>query len=115
MQCSCFFAELFSQICVYEIQTLTESSVLGPESVLAELVKVALAPIALVGESHQYPPVNWASILSPLMRLDFGKSSSFLLKLFYLSQELFFNAAFTNFGALFRTLKLVQWLVLLCF
>ncbi|XP_037979583.1 focadhesin isoform X2 [Motacilla alba alba] len=44
----------------------------GPESVPAELVKVALAPIALVGESHQYPPVNWASILSPLMRLDFG-------------------------------------------
>uniref|UniRef100_A0A8C3JER1 Focadhesin n=1 Tax=Calidris pygmaea TaxID=425635 RepID=A0A8C3JER1_9CHAR len=44
----------------------------GPESVPAELVKVALAPIALVGESHQYPPVNWASILSPLMRLNFG-------------------------------------------
>ncbi|XP_050768878.1 focadhesin [Gymnogyps californianus] len=44
----------------------------GPESVPTELVKVALAPIALVGESHQYPPVNWASILSPLMRLNFG-------------------------------------------
>ncbi|XP_074993974.1 focadhesin isoform X5 [Calonectris borealis] len=44
----------------------------GPESVPAELVKVALATIALVGESHQYPPVNWASILSPLMRLNFG-------------------------------------------
>ncbi|RMC19265.1 hypothetical protein DUI87_03872 [Hirundo rustica rustica] len=49
-----------------------ESGKKGPESVSAELVKVALAPIALVGESHQYPPVNWASILSPLMRLDFG-------------------------------------------
>ncbi|NXM95608.1 FOCAD protein, partial [Sylvia borin] len=49
-----------------------ESGKKGPESVPAELVKVALAPIALVGESHQYPPVNWASILSPLMRLDFG-------------------------------------------
>ncbi|KAM8793170.1 focadhesin [Eudromia elegans] len=44
----------------------------GPESASAQLVKVALAPIALVGESHQYPPVNWASILSPLMRLNFG-------------------------------------------
>ncbi|XP_062455619.1 focadhesin isoform X1 [Rhea pennata] len=44
----------------------------GPESVPAQLVKVALAPIAIVGESHQYPPVNWASILSPLMRLNFG-------------------------------------------
>ncbi|XP_005522712.1 PREDICTED: focadhesin isoform X1 [Pseudopodoces humilis] len=49
-----------------------ESGKKGPESVPAELVKVALAPIALVGESYQYPPVNWASILSPLMRLDFG-------------------------------------------
>ncbi|NWR10820.1 FOCAD protein, partial [Paradoxornis webbianus] len=49
-----------------------ESGKKGPESVPAELVKVALAPIALVGESHQYPPVNWTSILSPLMRLDFG-------------------------------------------
>uniref|UniRef100_A0A8C0BZR9 Focadhesin n=1 Tax=Buteo japonicus TaxID=224669 RepID=A0A8C0BZR9_9AVES len=49
-----------------------ESGKKGPESVPAELVKIALAPIALVGESHQYPPVNWASILSPLMRLNFG-------------------------------------------
>ncbi|KAM4639151.1 focadhesin isoform 2-T2 [Amazona ochrocephala] len=49
-----------------------ESGKKGPESVPAELVKVALAPIALVGENHQYPPVNWASILSPLMRLNFG-------------------------------------------
>ncbi|KFP83145.1 PREDICTED: focadhesin, partial [Acanthisitta chloris] len=49
-----------------------ESGKKGPESVPAELVKIALTPIALVGESHQYPPVNWASILSPLMRLNFG-------------------------------------------
>ncbi|NXG81666.1 FOCAD protein, partial [Stercorarius parasiticus] len=49
-----------------------ESGKKGPESVPSELVKVVLAPIALVGESHQYPPVNWASILSPLMRLNFG-------------------------------------------
>ncbi|KAM6363716.1 focadhesin isoform 1-T2 [Pluvialis apricaria] len=49
-----------------------ESGKKGPESVPTELVKVALVPIALVGESHQYPPVNWASILSPLMRLNFG-------------------------------------------
>lgn len=61
----------------------SESSVPGPESVSAELVKVALAPIALVGESHQYPPVNWASILSPLMRLNFGKINSFLLIVFF--------------------------------
>lgn len=64
-------------MCVYEIQTMIGSSVVGPESVPAELVKVALAPIALVGENHQYPPVNWASILSPLMRLNFGKVNSF--------------------------------------
>nr|XP_009940730.1 PREDICTED: focadhesin [Opisthocomus hoazin] len=50
-----------------------ESGKKGPESVPTELVKVALAPIALIGERHQYPPVNWASILSPLMRLNFGE------------------------------------------
>uniref|UniRef100_A0A493T3U9 Focadhesin n=1 Tax=Anas platyrhynchos platyrhynchos TaxID=8840 RepID=A0A493T3U9_ANAPP len=49
-----------------------ESGKKGPESVPAQLLKVALAPIAIVGESHQYPPVNWASVLSPLMRLNFG-------------------------------------------
>ncbi|XP_017661540.1 PREDICTED: focadhesin [Lepidothrix coronata] len=49
-----------------------ESGKKGPEAVPAELVKAALAPIALIGESHQYPPVNWASVLSPLMRLNFG-------------------------------------------
>ncbi|XP_054253448.1 focadhesin isoform X2 [Indicator indicator] len=54
------------------IDFIIESGKKGPESVSAELVKVALAPIALVGESHEYPPVNWASILSPLMRLNFG-------------------------------------------
>uniref|UniRef100_A0A670K9E5 Focadhesin n=1 Tax=Podarcis muralis TaxID=64176 RepID=A0A670K9E5_PODMU len=32
----------------------------------------AMAPIALNGASYQYPPVNWASILSPLLRLNFG-------------------------------------------
>ncbi|XP_075787600.1 focadhesin [Pelodiscus sinensis] len=45
----------------------------GPESIPPQLVKVALAPIASVGESYQYPPVNWASVLSPLMRLNFGE------------------------------------------
>ncbi|EMP34040.1 hypothetical protein UY3_08786 [Chelonia mydas] len=45
----------------------------GPESIPPHLVKVALAPVALVGESYQYPPVNWASVLSPLMRLNFGE------------------------------------------
>ncbi|XP_061874504.1 focadhesin [Colius striatus] len=49
-----------------------ESGKKGPQSVSPEMVKVSLAPIALVGESYQYPPVNWASILSPLMRLNFG-------------------------------------------
>lgn len=98
-----YFPELFSQMCVYKIQTLIESSLVGPESVPAELVKVALAPIALVGESHQYPPVNWASILSPLMRLNFGKIKSFVLRLLYLSQD--FYTAFTNFRAHFGALS----------
>ncbi|NXW86820.1 FOCAD protein, partial [Alopecoenas beccarii] len=54
------------------IDFAVESGKKGPEYVPTELVKAALAPIALVGGSHQYPPVNWASILSPLMRLNFG-------------------------------------------
>uniref|UniRef100_A0A669Q9U2 Focadhesin n=1 Tax=Phasianus colchicus TaxID=9054 RepID=A0A669Q9U2_PHACC len=55
-----------------------ESGKKGPESVPAQLVKVALAPIAVVGGSHQYPPVNWASVLSPLMRLNFGDEIKYL-------------------------------------
>lgn len=89
-------------MCVYKIHTVIKSSAVGPESVPVELVKVALAPIALVGESHQYPPVNWASILSPLMRLNFGKINSFLLSLLYLPQDFFTNTALTNFRAHFR-------------
>lgn len=37
------------------------------------LLKVVMKPIATVGETYQYPPVNWASLLSPLMRLNFGE------------------------------------------
>lgn len=42
------------------------------------LLKVVMKPIAAVGESYQYPPVNWAALLSPLMRLNFGKYQMFL-------------------------------------
>ncbi|CAK6434056.1 unnamed protein product [Pipistrellus nathusii] len=45
----------------------------GPESVPPALLKVVMRPIAAVGESHQYPPVNWGALLSPLMRLNFGE------------------------------------------
>lgn len=45
----------------------------GPESVPPPLLKVVMKPIAAVGESYQYPPVNWAALLSPLMRLNFGE------------------------------------------
>ncbi|XP_053427642.1 focadhesin isoform X2 [Nycticebus coucang] len=45
----------------------------GPECVPPSLLKVVMKPIAAVGESYQYPPVNWAAILSPLMRLNFGE------------------------------------------
>ncbi|XP_016060960.1 PREDICTED: focadhesin [Miniopterus natalensis] len=45
----------------------------GPESVPPSLLKVAMKPIAAGGESYQYPPVNWAALLSPLMRLNFGE------------------------------------------
>lgn len=53
-------------------------SVAGPESVPPSLLKVVMKPIAVVGESHQYPPVNWSALLSPLMRLNFGKYQVFL-------------------------------------
>ncbi|XP_076829762.1 focadhesin [Brachyhypopomus gauderio] len=45
----------------------------GPEVFPPGLIKVVLAPLATVGASFQYPPVNWNSILSPLMRLNFGE------------------------------------------
>ncbi|XP_045145044.1 focadhesin isoform X2 [Echinops telfairi] len=45
----------------------------GPESVPPSLLKVVMKPIAAIGASYQYPPVNWAALLSPLMRLNFGE------------------------------------------
>ncbi|KAM4809794.1 focadhesin [Rhinophrynus dorsalis] len=45
----------------------------GPESIPPKLVKVAVSSIAAAADEHQYPPVNWASILAPLMRLNFGE------------------------------------------
>nr|KAF6433433.1 hypothetical protein HJG59_005249 [Molossus molossus] len=45
----------------------------GPESVPPSLLKVVMKPMAAVGKSYQYPPVNWAALLSPLMRLNFGE------------------------------------------
>ncbi|XP_041419597.1 focadhesin isoform X2 [Xenopus laevis] len=45
----------------------------GPESFPPCLVKVCISSIAAAAEEHQYPPVNWASILAPLMRLNFGE------------------------------------------
>uniref|UniRef100_A0A8D0LCD1 Focadhesin n=1 Tax=Sphenodon punctatus TaxID=8508 RepID=A0A8D0LCD1_SPHPU len=60
-------------VVVVFLHTVAGYSVAGPESVPPQLVKVAMAPIASVGESYQYPPVNWASLLSPLMRLNFGE------------------------------------------
>ncbi|KAB0360382.1 hypothetical protein FD754_004538 [Muntiacus muntjak] len=50
-----------------------QSRTSGPESVPPSLLKVVMKPIATVGENHQYPPVNWAALLSPLMRLNFGE------------------------------------------
>uniref|UniRef100_A0A4X2KVD1 Focadhesin n=1 Tax=Vombatus ursinus TaxID=29139 RepID=A0A4X2KVD1_VOMUR len=55
------------------VDFIIEGGKKGPESVPPSLVKVAMKPIATVGENHQYPPVNWASLLSPLMRLNFGE------------------------------------------
>jgi hypothetical protein len=52
-------------------------SVVGPEAVPPSLLKVVMKPIATVGESYQYPPANLAALLSPLMRLNFGKHQVF--------------------------------------
>lgn len=45
----------------------------GPEFAHPTLVKTALTPLASVGASFQYPPINWSAVLSPLMRLSFGE------------------------------------------
>ncbi|KAM8960539.1 focadhesin [Pelodytes ibericus] len=45
----------------------------GPESLPPPLVKVCASSVAVTANEHQYPPVNWASMLAPLMRLNFGK------------------------------------------
>ncbi|KAM3938350.1 focadhesin [Leptodactylus fuscus] len=45
----------------------------GPEAIPPALVKVCVSSIAAASDTHQYPPVNWASILAPLMRLNFGE------------------------------------------
>ncbi|XP_072446311.1 focadhesin [Chiloscyllium punctatum] len=52
---------------------IIEAGKKGPERIPAQLVKVLLGPIAGCGNSYQYPPVNWASMLSPLIRLNFGE------------------------------------------
>ncbi|XP_075682044.1 focadhesin isoform X2 [Rhinoderma darwinii] len=45
----------------------------GPETIPPALVKVCVSSIAAAADNYQYPPVNWASILAPLMRLNFGE------------------------------------------
>ncbi|XP_039212993.1 focadhesin isoform X1 [Crotalus tigris] len=55
------------------IDFIIEGGKKGPEQVHPSVLKAAMAPIALIGGSYQYPPLNWASILAPLLRLDFGE------------------------------------------
>ncbi|CAJ1086531.1 focadhesin [Xyrichtys novacula] len=55
------------------VDFLTEAGKKGPEFSHPALVKTALAPLASVGSSFQYPPINWSAVLSPLMRLSFGE------------------------------------------
>ncbi|KAG8130513.1 hypothetical protein E2320_017186, partial [Naja naja] len=55
------------------IDFIIEGGKKGPEEIHPSFLKAAMAPIALIGESYQYPPLNWASILAPLLRLDFGE------------------------------------------
>uniref|UniRef100_A0A673ASU0 Focadhesin n=1 Tax=Sphaeramia orbicularis TaxID=375764 RepID=A0A673ASU0_9TELE len=55
------------------IDFITEAGKKGPEFSHSDLVKTALTPLASVGSSFQYPPINWSAVLSPLMRLSFGE------------------------------------------
>uniref|UniRef100_A0A8C3GCN1 Focadhesin n=1 Tax=Cyclopterus lumpus TaxID=8103 RepID=A0A8C3GCN1_CYCLU len=55
------------------VDFLTEAGKKGPEFAPSAVVKSALTPLASVGASFQYPPVNWSAVLSPLMRLSFGE------------------------------------------
>ncbi|XP_064410837.1 focadhesin isoform X2 [Latimeria chalumnae] len=52
---------------------IVEAGKKGPETIPSQMIKVILGSIATAGSSYQYPPVNWAAILSPLMRLNFGE------------------------------------------
>ncbi|KAM7365969.1 hypothetical protein PAMP_015444 [Pampus punctatissimus] len=55
------------------VDFITEAGRKGPEFAHPALVKTALTPLATVGSSFQYPPINWSAVLSPLMRLSFGE------------------------------------------
>ncbi|XP_020499256.2 focadhesin [Labrus bergylta] len=55
------------------VDFLTEAGKKGPEFSHPALVKTALTPLASVGSSFQFPPINWSAVLSPLMRLGFGE------------------------------------------
>ncbi|AWO95702.1 putative focadhesin isoform 2 [Scophthalmus maximus] len=55
------------------IDFISEAGKKGPEFCPPALVKTALTPLASVGASFQYPPINWSAVLSPLMRLSFGE------------------------------------------
>uniref|UniRef100_A0A7N8WSZ9 Focadhesin n=1 Tax=Mastacembelus armatus TaxID=205130 RepID=A0A7N8WSZ9_9TELE len=55
------------------IDFVIEAGKKGPEFSDPAVVKTALTPLASVGASFQYPPINWSSVLSPVMRLGFGE------------------------------------------
>ncbi|XP_024143659.1 focadhesin isoform X1 [Oryzias melastigma] len=52
---------------------IIEAGKKGPEEFPPVLVRSALTPLAVVGGSFQFPPVNWSAVLSPLMRLSFAE------------------------------------------
>ncbi|XP_037614520.1 focadhesin [Sebastes umbrosus] len=54
------------------VDFISEAGKKGPEFAPPALVKTALTPLASVGASSQYPPINWSAVLS-LMRLSFGE------------------------------------------
>uniref|UniRef100_A0A3Q1EWT9 Focadhesin n=1 Tax=Acanthochromis polyacanthus TaxID=80966 RepID=A0A3Q1EWT9_9TELE len=78
---------------------IIEAGKKGSEFSHPALVKTALTPLASVGASFQYPPINWSAILSPLMRLSFGEDGQHQCVVLAASQAQFSQSASLFLGS----------------
>ncbi|XP_051799781.1 focadhesin isoform X3 [Acanthochromis polyacanthus] len=93
---------------------IIEAGKKGSEFSHPALVKTALTPLASVGASFQYPPINWSAILSPLMRLSFGEDGQHQCVVLAASQAQFSQSASLFLGSwlsppLVHTLSYQTW------